>query len=496
MAEQFILALDQGTTSSRAILFGHSGKILATAQQEYRQIYPQPGWVEHDPEEIWSTQLQVAQDVMKQSRTRPEQIVAIGITNQRETTVLWDRQTGQAVHPAIVWQCRRSVGICEDLKAAGHEQTLRHKTGLVVDAYFSGTKIKWILDQHPDLRQRAESGELMAGTIDSWLLYKLTGGAVHATEPSNACRTMLYNLETGDWDPELLEILTIPASLLPKIQSSSSLFGHTAPELFGGHSIPITGMAGDQQAALFGQGCFEPGMAKNTYGTGCFMLMNTGTELVRSQHGLLTGVAWDLNGQRTFMLEGSVFMGGAIIQWLRDELGLIQQASDSEALAMSVPDTAGVYIVPAFVGLGAPYWDAHARGTITGLTRGANKAHITRAALEAIAYQSKDLLDAMGQDAGQPLQVLRVDGGATSNQLLMQFQADILRLPVERPAVTETTALGAAYLAGLAVGYWPSPDTIRENWQLEKRFEATMEAPQSQALYQGWQGAIQQSRSY
>lgn len=495
MTEQLIMALDQGTTSSRAILFDQAGQIKGVAQQEFKQYYPQPGWVEHDPHEIWDTQLRVAQAVLSQHSISPQQIAAIGITNQRETLVLWDRQSGKAVHPAIVWQCRRSAGICDQLKAQGHSDTIRAKTGLVVDAYFSGTKIKWILDQHPELRERAEKGELLAGTIDCWLLYNLTGGQVHATEPSNACRTMLYNLETGAWDDELLQLLTVPKSLLPKIQSSSGEFGKTHPELFGGHSIRITGMAGDQQAALFGQGCFEPGMAKNTYGTGCFLLMNTGSELVRSSSGLLTSVGWQLDGKRSYVIEGSIFIGGAVIQWLRDELGLIGQASESEALASSVPDSAGVYIVPAFVGLGAPYWDSHARGTITGLTRGANKAHLTRAALEAIAYQSRDVLDAMARDAANSLKLLRVDGGATANNFLMQFQADILQLPVERPAVTETTALGAAYLAGLAVGYWETPEAIRANWQLERRFEPQIPANQTENLYRGWQHAIRQTRA-
>lgn len=494
MSEPLMLALDQGTTSSRAILFDKQGQIRGVAQQEFRQIYPQPGWVEHDPEEIWATQLKVAQDVLKQNNISPQQIAAIGITNQRETVLLWERETGKPVHSAIVWQCRRSSGICDQLKASGHAEFIRTRTGLVVDAYFSGTKIKWMLDQQPELRARAEKGELMAGTIDSWVLYKLTGGKVHVTEPSNACRTMLYNLETGDWDPELLKLLDVPASLLPEIKSSSEVYGHTDPALFG-HAIPIAGMAGDQQAALFGQGCFTPGMAKNTYGTGCFLLMNTGDKLVRSSAGLLTSVGWQIDGKRTYVLEGSIFIGGAVIQWLRDELQILDQAADSEALAASVPDTAGVYLVPAFVGLGAPYWDQNARGSITGLTRGANKAHITRAALEAIAYQSRDVLDAMARDAAKPLSLLRVDGGATANNFLMQFQSDVLQLPVERPAVTETTALGAAYLAGLAVGYWETPDAILSNWQLDKRFEPEMPVSKTEKLYGGWQHAIRQTRS-
>ncbi|HEY9843944.1 MAG: glycerol kinase GlpK [Candidatus Sericytochromatia bacterium] len=495
MSEQLMLALDQGTTSSRAILFDRGGRIRGLAQQEFRQFYPKPGWVEHDAEEIWNSQLKVAQDVLAQNAVDPGQIAAIGITNQRETVVIWDRQTGKPVHPAIVWQCRRSAGICDTLKATGHSEMIRRKTGLVVDAYFSGTKIKWILDQHPELRERALAGELRAGTIDAWILYNLTGGEVHATEPSNACRTMLYNLETGSWDDTLLNLLGVPAQLLPEIRSSSGDFGQTAAGLFGERRIPIAGMAGDQQAALFGQGCFEPGMAKNTYGTGCFLLMNTGDQIVRSSSGLLTSVGWEIGGRRSYVLEGSIFIGGAVVQWLRDELQIIENAAESETLANSVTDSAGVYVVPAFVGLGAPYWDSNVRGTITGLTRGAGKAHITRAALEAIAYQSRDVLDAMARDAASPLKLLRVDGGATANNFLMQFQADVLQLPVERPAVTETTALGAAYLAGLAVGYWESPDEIRENWLLERRFEPGIDTGRTEQLYLGWQHAIRQARA-
>lgn len=494
-SEQLILALDQGTTSSRAILFNTLGQIQGLAQQEFQQFYPQPGWVEHDPEEIWQTQLRVAQDALQQANVAPERIAAIGITNQRETVVIWDKTTGQPVHKAIVWQCRRSAEICRQLKAAGHEAMIREKTGLVLDAYFSGTKIRWILDQDPELQARAERGELLAGTIDTWLLYRLTGGQVHATEPSNACRTLLYNLQSGSWDPELLDLLRIPASMLPEIRSSSEVYGHSLPEYFGGRALPIAGMAGDQQAALFGQGCFAPGMAKNTYGTGCFLLMNTGAAPVRSSAGLLSSVGWQIGNERTYVLEGSIFMGGAVVQWLRDELQLIGNAAESEALAQSVTDNAGVYLVPAFVGLGAPYWDAEARGTLTGLTRGANRGHIARAALEAIAYQSRDVLDAMARDATAPLSVLRVDGGATANDFLMQFQSDLLQLPVERPAVTETTALGAAYLAGLAVGYWPSTEAIRANWQLARRFEPAIKAVQAESLYQGWQQAVRKTRA-
>lgn len=492
---RFVLALDQGTTSSRAILFDQQGQIQGLAQQEFRQIYPQPGWVEHDASEIWQTQLKVAREVLASNGVAPSQIAAIGVTNQRETLVLWDKATGQPLHNAIVWQCRRSAEICAELKALGHEPLFRAKTGLVLDAYFSGTKLKWLLDQHPEWRTRAENGELLAGTIDTWLLYNLTGGQVHATEPSNASRTLLYNIHTRSWDAELLQILNIPPSLLPEVKPSSGRFGQTASAIFDGAEIPIAGMAGDQQAALFGQGCFEPGMAKNTYGTGCFLLMNTGETPVPSQSGLLTTVAWQVGEQLVYALEGSVFIGGAVIQWLRDELGMIQHAAETEALAQSVPDTGGAYLVPAFVGLGAPYWDSNARGSLTGLTRGTNRNHIARAALEAIAYQSCDLLGAMQKDASKPLKVLRVDGGATANGFLMQFQADMLQLPVERPAVTETTALGAAYLAGLAVGYWSSLEDIQRNWQLDTRFEASLDAESASRLYAGWQHAIQQTRT-
>lgn len=492
MTQRFILALDQGTTSCRAILFNQQGDIQGVSQQEFAQIYPKPGWVEHDAAVIWQTQLKVAQDLLKQKNLAAEQIAAIGITNQRETVVLWDRETGEPVHNAIVWQCRRSADICKQIKRAGDESTFRYKTGLVVDAYFSGTKIKWILDEHPELRQRAEAGELMAGTMDTWLVYQLSGKKLHITEPSNASRTMLYNITTGEWDDELLKLLTIPRSLLPEVRSSSEVYGQTQAELFGAE-IPIAGMAGDQQAALFGQNCFEPGTAKNTYGTGCFVLMNTGSEIARSESGLITTVAWQLDGQLTYALEGSVFIGGAVIQWLRDELQIITDAAESHALATAVEDTAGVYLVPAFVGLGAPHWNSDARGMISGLTRGANRKHIVRAALESIAYQSRDVLDAMLADAPIALEVLRVDGGAAANDFLMQFQSDLIQEPVERPAVIETTALGAAYLAGLAVGYWQSLDDIRKNWSLQKRFEPQMAAKQAQQHYAGWQQAVQQT---
>lgn len=489
--KQYILALDQGTTSSRAIVFDAEGQIQGMAQQEFRQIYPQPGWVEHDALEIWESQLQVARDVLNELELNATDIAAIGITNQRETLVLWDKATGEPVHNAIVWQCRRSADICKRLKHAGHESTFRYKTGLILDAYFSGTKLHWLLEEYPELRQRAAAGELLAGTIDSWILYKLTEGRVHATEPSNASRTLLYNIVEGHWDQELLDILKIPASLLPTVKSSSGVFGET--QLLGNGTIAIAGIAGDQQAALFGQGCFAPGMAKNTYGTGCFMLMNTGTEPARSESGLLTTIAWEINGQRTYALEGSVFVAGAVVQWLRDELELIENAAETQALAESVEDTAGVYVVPAFVGLGAPYWNSDARGVISGLTRGANRKHIVRAALESIAYQSRDVLDTMNRDAPANLQVLRVDGGATANDFLMQFQANLMQLPVERPAVTETTALGAAYLAGLAVGYWSDLEDIRHNWALDQRFEVEMPRQQAERHYAGWKQAVKKS---
>lgn len=496
MAETFILALDQGTTSSRAILFNHQGQTIAVAQQEFQQHYPQPGWVEHNANEIWATQLAVAQEVLAKAQVTAAQIAAIGVTNQRETTVLWDKTTGQPVHPAIVWQCRRSAAICHELREQKYESLFRQKTGLVLDAYFSGTKLKWIFDQHPDLKARAEAGELLAGNIDAWLVYCLTGGQVHVTEPSNASRTLLFNIHTGEWDEELLSILGVPAQILPTVKSSSEVYGHTQTELFGA-PIPIAGMAGDQQAALFGQGCFAPGSVKNTYGTGCFLLMNTGDKIIPSDSGLLTTVAWQLKGQpRQYALEGSIFVAGAVIQWLRDELQIINHAQESEALATSVPTANGVYLVPAFVGLGAPYWDSEARGTLVGLTRGSNRAHIVRAALEGIAYQVKDILGAMESDSHMPIPLLRVDGGATANNFLMQFQAELLRIPVERPVVAETTALGAAYLAGLAVGYWESIDDIQRNWQRDARFEAIRPEVEMNALYTGWQQAIRQSRAH
>ncbi|MBK8029812.1 MAG: glycerol kinase GlpK [Chloroflexi bacterium] len=484
----YILALDQGTTSSRAILFDHDGRIVKTAQREFPQIYPQPGWVEHDPNDIWNSQLEVARQVV--AGLQPGEIAAIGITNQRETTLVWDRTTGEPVYNAIVWQCRRTVPLCETLKAEGFDQVILAKTGLVTDAYFSGTKVAWILDNVPGARARAERGELAFGTVDSYLIWKLTGA--HVTDVSNASRTLLYDIRTGDWSDEILLRLNIPRSLLPTVQPSSTIYGETT--LLGG-SIPIAGVAGDQQAATFGQVCTQPGMVKNTYGTGCFMLMNTGAQAIPSRNQLLTTVAWKLGDQPTqYALEGSVFIAGAAVQWLRDGLGLISSASESEALARSIPDTGGVYLVPAFVGLGAPYWDGFARGNISGLTRGSGKAHIVRAALESVAYQTRDVCDAMGADAGIPLTTLRVDGGMVKNDFVMQFQADILGVPVQRPQVTETTALGAAYLAGLAVGFWGSAEEIGRQWAVERTFEPTMSADQRESLYTGWKRAIERAK--
>ncbi|MCX7802213.1 MAG: glycerol kinase GlpK [Meiothermus ruber] len=491
----YILALDQGTTSSRAIVFDLEGQPQAMAQQEFMQHFPQPGWVEHDPLEIWQTQLQVAQEAIQRAAIQPSEIVALGITNQRETTVLWERSTGKPVHRAIVWQDRRTASICDELRKGGYEDLFRQKTGLVLDAYFSGTKVKWLLENVPGLRERAGKGELCFGTIDSWLIYNLTGGRVHATDVSNASRTLLFNLHTQRWDEELLGILGLPKALLPEVRPSAGLFGETLPELFGA-PIPIAGVAGDQQAALFGQACFTPGMAKNTYGTGCFLLMHTGQEQVASQNGLLTTVAWQLEGgPLEYALEGSVFVAGAVVQWLRDGLGIIQNSSEIEHLARQVSSTDGVYLVPAFVGLGAPYWDPYARGTVVGLTRGSSKAHLARAALEAIAYQSRDVLEAMEADAGLQLSELRVDGGATVNDLLMQFQSDILGTPVVRPQVTETTALGAAYLAGVGVGRL-TREQIARRWAVQKRFEPVMAQEERARLYSAWKKAVERAKSW
>lgn len=490
---QYILAFDQGTTSSRAIVFNCNGNMLSIAQKEVQPLFPQPGWVEHDANEIWSSQIGVANEALARLGIRAGDIAAIGITNQRETTIVWDRTTGQPIHHAIVWQDRRTATYCNQLKAKGHETTFQNKTGLVIDAYFSGTKLKWLLDQVPNARKKADRGELAFGTVDSWLLWKLTQGELHITDVTNACRTLLFNIHTQDWDDELLSILDIPPAVLPEVRSSSEVYAHTAEGLFGSR-IPIAGIAGDQQAATFGQVCLQRGMAKNTYGTGCFLLLNTKEQPIMSRHKLLTTIAWQMNGRTDYALEGSVFVAGAVVQWLRDGLGIIRNSAEVEPLAGSVPDNGGVYFVPAFVGLGAPYWDSDARGTIVGLTRGSTSAHIARAALESIAYQTADVLDAMRQDSNLDLSELRVDGGASCNNLLMQFQADVLGVPVVRPKITETTALGAAYLAGLAVGYWASKDDIVQQWQVEQRFEPAISANQRQALRDAWHQAVSQAR--
>ncbi|QSJ19965.1 glycerol kinase GlpK [Nostoc sp. UHCC 0702] len=490
---KYILAFDQGTTSSRAIVFNHNGDMLSVAQKEFQQIFPQPAWVEHDPDEIWSTQIGVANEALARIGIRASDIAAIGITNQRETTIAWERKTSKPIYNAIVWQDRRTAAVCDELKTAGHEATFQKKTGLVIDAYFSGTKLKWLLDNVPDARQQAERGELAFGTVDSWLIWKLTGGELHITDATNASRTLLFNIHTQQWDDELLSILDIPRGILPQVQSSSEVYGYTSEGLLGSR-IAIAGIAGDQQAATFGQASLQSGMAKNTYGTGCFLLLNTGDKPIPSYHKLLTTIAWRINGRTDYALEGSVFIAGAVVQWLRDGLGIIKHSADVEPLANSVPDNGGVYFVPAFVGLGAPYWDSYARGAIAGLTRGSTSAHIARAALESIAYQTADVIDAMRQDSGLNLSELRVDGGASRNNLLMQFQADILGVPVIRPKITETTALGAAYLAGLAVGYWESQAEIVQQWQVEKQFEPTISADHRQVLRESWRQAIAQTR--
>jgi glycerol kinase len=490
---KYILALDQGTTSSRAIVFDHQGSIVAVAQQEFRQIFPQPGWVEHDADEIWATQSGVAAEVLRKAKLNSTDIAAIGITNQRETTVVWDRQTGRPICNAIVWQDRRTAGACDRLKKAGKAPLIRRKTGLVVDAYFSGTKLQWILNHVPGAKARAKRGELAFGTIDSWLVWNLTGGRVHVTDVSNASRTMLFNLKTCDWDDELLKLFGIPRSLLPTVRDSSEVYGECT---LWGSGVPIAGIAGDQQAALFGQACTHPGMVKNTYGTGCFMLMNTGTKPIASKNNLLTTVAWRIGGRTEYALEGSIFIAGAVVQWLRDGLGIIKSSSEVEALAAQVPDTGGVYLVPAFAGLGAPHWDQYARGTLAGLTRGTTSAHLARAALEGIAYQVHDVLQAMQSDSGIKLKELRVDGGACANNLLMQFQADVLGVPAVRPRVAETTALGAAYLAGLAVGYWKNPAEIAKQWQADRRFAPGMKPAQRQKLLAGWNKALARAKAW
>ncbi len=496
MDKQYVLALDQGTTSCRALLFDREGNIVGVAQKEFSQIYPRAGWVEHNPEEIWSTQYGVIAELVAKTRINPGEIAALGITNQRETTVVWDKHTGEPVYNAIVWQCRRTADICDRLKSKGLEDTFRSKTGLVLDAYFSGTKVKWILDHVDGARAKALKGDLLAGTMDTWLIWKLTGGQLHVTDYSNASRTLLFNIRKLNWDEELLKELEVPAQMLPRVKSSSQVLGYTGPGQFLGHKVPIAGVAGDQQAALFGQVCFEPGMVKNTYGTGCFMLMNTGNRLYSSKNGLLTTIAWGIDGQVEYALEGSIFIAGAAIQWLRDGLRILEESPDSEYFAGKVEDAGGVYLVPAFVGLGAPYWDMKARGAILGLTRGSTKEHLIRAALDSLAYQTRDVLGAMEADSGIQLKTLRVDGAAVANNLLMQFQADILGTAVERPRVIETTALGAAYLAGLAVGFWKDKNELTGNWQLERRFECRMESTQREKLYSGWKRAVERSMNW
>lgn len=486
---KYIMALDAGTTSSRCILFNEKGEMISVAQKEFTQYFPKPGWVEHDAMEIWSTQIGVAQEAMYKINASAKDIAAIGITNQRETTIVWDKKTGEPVYHAIVWQCRRTSEYCDSLKEKGLTETFRKKTGLVIDAYFSGTKLRWILEHVPGVRERAEAGELLFGTVDSWLIWNLTKGKVHVTDYSNASRTMLFNIQDLKWDQDILKELDIPACMLPKAMPSSCVYGETDPSIFGG-PIPIAGAAGDQQAALFGQTCFAPGEAKNTYGTGCFLLMNTGEKPVFSQNGLVTTIAWGLDGKVNYALEGSIFVAGASIQWLRDQLRLIDSSPDSEYMAKKVNDTNGVYVVPAFTGLGAPYWDQYARGVIVGLTRGANKYHLIRATLESLAYQTLDVLKAMEEDSGITLNSLKVDGGACANDFLMQFQSDIIGAPVRRPVCVETTAMGASYLAGLAVKYWGSKEDVIQNWQISKVFDPAMEDGEREELIKGWHRAV------
>jgi len=492
---KFILSLDQGTTSSRAIVFDHEGSIRAVAQKEFTQIFPQAGWVEHDPLEIWASQIGVAVEALGRAQLRPADLAAVGITNQRETTILWNRETGAPIANAIVWQDRRTADFCERLKSEGAAPAIQAKTGLLVDAYFSASKIRWLLDHVPGARARAAAGKLAFGTVDSWLLWNLTGQESHVTDVTNASRTMLFNIHTMQWDEDLLRLFDVPASLLPEVRSSSEVYGSVAPSL-GLERVPIAGIAGDQQAALFGQMCRTPGMSKNTYGTGCFLLQNIGAEPTESRHQLVTTVAWKIGTQTEYALEGSVFIGGAVVQWVRDGLGLVRTAPEIETLAASVTDNGGVYFVPAFAGLGAPHWDAYARGAIIGITRGTTAGHIARAALESIAYQVADLLDAMRADAGIPLTELRADGGAATNDALLQFQADLLGVPVLRPKITETTALGAAYLAGLGVGYWGSPDELTGQWQVERRFEPRLPKPQAAALRERWTAAVDRSKRW
>jgi len=494
--EKYILSIDQGTTSTRVIVFNKDGEIKGVSQREFTQHFPKAGWVEHDANEIWSTVLSCFASVLTESNIRPDQIAGIGITNQRETAVVWDKNTERPIYNAIVWQSRQTQEICNDLKDKGLEDEFREKTGLLLDPYFSGTKVKWILDNVEGAREKAENGDLLFGTIDSWLVWKLSGCKVHVTDYSNASRTLMYNIHELKWDEQLLEYLTVPASMLPEVRPSSEVYGKTANHHFFGHQIPIAGIAGDQQAALFGQACFESGEAKNTYGTGCFMLMNTGEKAVKSENGLLTTLAYGIDGKVNYALEGSIFVAGSAIQWLRDGMRMIQSAPQSEEYATNVTDADGVYVVPAFVGLGTPYWDSEARGAVFGLTRGTQKEHFIRATLESLAYQTRDVLDAMEKDSKIEVKTLRVDGGAVKNDFLMQFQSDILDVPVERPEINETTALGAAYLAGLAVGYWKSKDEIRDRWNLEKQFDPKMDETKRDDLYKGWQTAVKATQVF
>ncbi|HOJ92754.1 MAG TPA: glycerol kinase GlpK [Dictyoglomaceae bacterium] len=489
---KYVLALDQGTTSSRAIIFDHNGKEISVVQQEFTQIYPKPGWVEHDPMEILSSQINVAKQAIEKAGIEPKDIAAIGIANQRETTIVWEKSTGKPVYNAIVWQCRRTAPICDALINQGLTESIREKTGLIIDAYFSGTKIKWILDNVPGVREKAEKGEVLFGNVDTWLIWNLTKGKAHVTDYSNASRTMIFNIHKLDWDDDILKILNIPRNMLPEPKPSSLIYGYTDKDIFG-VEIPIAGDAGDQQAALFGQACYNPGMIKNTYGTGCFMLMNTGEKACPSESGLLTTIAWGLNGKVEYALEGSIFITGAAIQWLRDGLKIIQNAAETESLALKVPNAGGIYVVPAFVGLGAPYWDMYARGLIIGITRGITREHIVRATLESIAYQTRDVLEVMKQESCIELRSLRVDGGAVVNNFLMQFQSDILGIPVERPLVSETTALGAAYLAGLATGYWKDQKEIEDLWQIDRNFHPQMSVEEREKLYKGWKKAVSRS---
>jgi glycerol kinase len=497
MAEKkYVMAFDAGTTSNRAILFDHDGEIAGVAQREFAQIYPKPGWVEHDPMDIWGTQSGVAREVLEKTGTRPAEVAAIGITNQRETTVVWERETGKPIYNAIVWQDRRTAAICDQLTRDGWTEYIRDNCGLVIDAYFSGTKIKWLLENVEGAREKAERGELMFGTVDTWLIWKLTGGEVYVTDYSNASRTMLFNIRTLEWDDKMLEELQVPRSMLPEVKESSTVYGHTAANTFGGAEIPIGGAIGDQQGALFGQACFEPGMAKNTYGTGSFVLMNTGTEPIASKTGLLTTMAWGLDGRVEYALEGAIFVTGAAVQWLRDEMHMVNDAMDTEYFASKVEDSGGVYMVPAFVGLGAPHWDMYARGAIVGLTRGSSDAHVIRATLESIAYQTRDVIECMETDSGIETKELKVDGGACANDFLMQFQSDILGIPAIRPKIIETTARGSAFLAGLAVGFWKNKNDILNNFDIERTFEPEMSTGRRDALYGGWKKAVERARDW